>query len=103
MANFLSYFILQVDDEDNEKIVSKIDKNLTNMKLDAPAPVAYDNIIVGADGIGYVWTFRGNKKFIFNLYICFYLHLSTIPLFSFFFYIFFSSASFLRFFFIFDN
>ena len=102
MANFLSYLILQVDDEDNEKIVSKIDKNLTNMKLDAPAPVVYDNIIVGADGIGYVWTFRGNKKFIFNLYICFYLHLSTTPIFSFFLYSFFS-ASFVRFFFIFDN
>ena len=71
------------------KIVSKIDKNLTNMKLDAPAPVAYDNIIVGADGIGYVWTFRGNKKNVFNLFSCFYLYLSTTPIFSFFFIFFF--------------
>ena len=63
---FLEIFSFQVDDDDNEKIISKIDKNLSNVKLDAPAPspIVYDNIVVGADGVGYVWTFRGNKSII---------------------------------------
>ena len=106
MAKFLFFFSLQVDDDDNEKNVSKIDKNLINMKLDSPAPVACDNIIVGADGIGYLWTFRGNEKLTFNLFTYFYFYFffilfyyyfySSIPLFPFFF-----SVSFVHIFF--DN
>ena len=74
---FLEIFSFQVDDDDNEKIISKIDKNLSNVKLDAPAPspIVYDNIVVGADGVGYVWTFRGNKPFFtfYILYVTFYV------------------------------
>ena len=79
---FLEIFSLQVDDDDNEKIISKIDKNLSNVKLDAPAPspIVYDNIVVGADGVGYVWTFRGNKSIftLYILYVTFYVWHFTI-------------------------
>ena len=79
---FLQIFSLQVDDDDNEKIISKIDKNLSNVKLDAPAPspIVYDNIVVGADGVGYVWTFRGNKSIftLYILYVTFYVWHFTI-------------------------
>ena len=79
---FLEIFSLQVDDDDNEKIISKIDKNLSNVKLDAPAPspIVYDNIVVGADGVGYVWTFRGNKPIFtfYILYVTFYVWKFTI-------------------------
>ena len=38
----------------------------------AAAPMVYDNIVVGEDGVGYMWTFKGKVFQSFYILISYY-------------------------------
>ena len=45
---------MKVDDEEDDRRVAK---KLSTMTVDAPS---YDTVVLGTDGVGYIWTFQGS-------------------------------------------